>query len=145
MQHHSYSGWGNGDPASSVTMPADCKLGTYVFESWVNGDGTQETDFYPVSVSGTGTKQITQQIDWALTSKAQSTLQYDDDPSNAPGFQPVLFCNVDGCGHFVSMPTEEQPGATTCLMSTQETPTSTGVARHDMIISLVDGKTRTQY
>ena len=91
-----YSVGGNGDPASSVTMPADCKLGTYVFESWVNGDGTQETDFYPVSVSGTGTKQITQQIDWALTSKAQSTLQYDDDPSNAPGFQPVLFCNVDG-------------------------------------------------
>jgi hypothetical protein len=126
-------------------MPADCKVGTYVFESWVNADGTQETDFYPVSVTGTGTKQITQTIDWALTNKAQSTLQYDDDPFNPPGFQPVLFCNVDGSDNFVSMPTQEQPGATTCLMSTTESATSGGVMRHDEIVSLVDGKLRTSY
>ena len=140
-----YTVGGNGDPAASVTMPADCKLGTYVFESWVNTDGTQETDFYPVSVSGSGTKQITQTVDWALTNKQQSTLQYDDDPLHLPDFQPVLFCNVDGQGNFASMPTQEQPGATTCLMSTQETATSSGVMRHDVIVSLVDGKLRTSY
>jgi hypothetical protein len=126
-------------------MPADCKLGTYVFESWVNTDGTQETDFYPVDVTGTGSTQISQSITWALTNKAQSTLQYDDDPLNAPGFQPVLFCEVDGSGNFAGMPTDEQPGATTCLMHTEETPTSGGVLRHDTIISFVDGKLRTSY
>ena len=81
----------------------------------------------------------------ALTNKAQSTLQYDDDPLNAPGFQPVLFCEVDGSGNFAGMPTDEQPGATTCLMHTEETPTSGGVLRHDTIISFVDGKLRTSY
>ena len=141
----SYSVGGNGDPTASVTMPADCKLGTYVFESWVNTDGTQETDFYPVDVTGTGSTQISQSITWALTNKAQSTLQYDDDPLNAPGFQPVLFCEVDGSGNFAGMPTDEQPGATTCLMHTEETPTSGGVLRHDTIISFVDGKLRTSY
>jgi len=141
----SYSVGGNGDPTASVTMPADCKLGTYVFESWVNTDGTQETDFYPVDVTGTGSTQISQSITWALTNKQQSTLQYDDDPLNAPGFQPVLFCEVDGDGNFVGMPTDEQPGATTCLMHTDETPTAGGVLRHDTIISFVDGKLRTSY
>src|SRR3954447_17261622 len=141
----SYSVGGGADPVASVTMPGDCKLGTYVFESWVNADKTQETDFYPVNVSGTGSKQITQDIDWALTNKQQSTLLYDDNPNDSTGFQPVLFCNVDGSGNFVSMPTGEQPGATTCLMSTTETPTSDGVARSDTIISLVDGKLRTSY
>jgi hypothetical protein len=141
----SYQVGGGDDPLSTVTMAADCKLGTYVFESFVNTDKTQETDFYPISVSGEGTKQITQDIDWALTNKQQSTLLYDDNPNDSTGFQPVLFCNVDGSGNFVSMPTDEQPGATTCLMSTTETPTDTGVARSDTIISLVDGKLRTSY
>jgi hypothetical protein len=141
----SYSVGGGADPVASVTMPADCKLGTYVFESWVNADKTQETDFYPVNVTGTGSKQITQDIDWALTNKQQSTLLYDDNPNDSTGFQPVLFCNVDDSGNFVTMPTGEQPGATTCLMSTTETPTSDGVARSDTIISLVDGKLRTSY
>jgi hypothetical protein len=140
-----YTVGGNGDPTASVTMGDSCKLGTYVFESWVNTDGTQETDFYPVSVSGTGTKQISQTIDWALTNKQQSTLQYDDNPNDSTGFQPVLFCNVNADGSFASMPTQEQAGATTCLMSTRETPTQTGVMRHDEIISLIDGKLRTSY
>jgi len=140
-----YSVGGGDDPVSTVTMAADCKLGTYVFESFVNTDKTQETDFYPLQVSGTGTKQITQDIDWALTNKQQSTLLYDDNPNDSTGFQPVLFCNVDGDGNFVSMPTDEQPGATTCLMSTTETPSADGVARSDTIISLVDGKLRTSY
>jgi len=140
-----YQVGGGDDPVSTVTMAADCKLGTYVFETFVNTDKTQETDFYPISVTGTGSKQIEQDIDWALTNKQQSTLLYDDNPNDSTGFQPVLFCNVDGEGNFASMPTGEQPGATTCLMSTTETPTSDGVARSDTIISLVDGKLRTSY
>jgi len=47
--------------------------------------------------------------------------------------------------HGVGMPTDEQPGATTCLMHTDETPTAGGVLRHDTIISFVDGKLRTSY
>jgi hypothetical protein len=140
-----YTAGGGDDPVSTVTLSDGCKPGTYVFESFVNSDKTQETDFYPLDVTGTGQRQITQDIDWALTNKQQSSLLYDDDPNDSTGFQPVLFCNVDADKNFVSMPTDEQPGATTCLMSTTETPTQDGVARSDTIISLVDGKLRTSY
>jgi hypothetical protein len=143
---YSVGGGNTGDPSGSVTMPAECKTGTYIFESWVNPDGTQETDFYPVHITGgTGSTQVTQSITWPLSNKGQATLQYDDDPSNPPGFQPVLFCDVDSQGNFTGMPVDEQPGATTCLMHTDETPTSGGVIRHDTIITSVDGKLRTSY
>jgi hypothetical protein len=133
---------GNGDPLSSITISAaDCKPGEFVFESFVFTDGTQETDFYPVVSTGGAGQPATQTVAWALTTKAQSTLVYDDNLNF--GFRPVLFCNVNAQGNFVSMPTGQQTGATTCLMNTTENPSAGGVQRTDTLVTLVDGKLRT--
>jgi hypothetical protein len=130
---------GGGDPVSSITISsAHCKTGEFVFESWVKPDGTQETDFYPTVPTGS-TQPATQEVKWALTDKGQSTLMYDDDPTDNVGFKAVQFCETDGTSF--SMPT----GETTCLEKTTEDATPSGVARTDTILTLVDGKLRTSY
>jgi hypothetical protein len=133
-----YTVGGNGDPLSSITISAaNCKAGKFVFESWVKPDGTQETDFYPTVSSGSS-QPATQTVAWALSSKSQSTLTYDDNLGF--GFRQVLFCNTDAQGNFQSMPTGQQTGASTCLMNTTENASQGGVNRTDTIVTMVDGK-----
>ena len=93
------------------------KPGLFVFEAWIRANNTQETDFYPTFTGGSS-NPVTQTVNWALTSKVQSTLEYDDNRGH--GFRDVLFCvkNADGSYSMPASPVD----TTTCLKSTSENP-----------------------
>lgn len=142
-------GDGTNEPYAEVTVkPGECKPGEYVFESWISG-GEQTVAFYP-TFPKTGTLvPIEQHFEWVIDGdKTQSNLYYDDDVPGVPE-RKMLFCNVvsDGADGWVydSMPAPVAPDAdphTTCLMSTTEVATTTGVYRVDITITLVDGTVR---
>jgi hypothetical protein len=135
---------GNGttEPYATVTLyPPNCKPGEYVFESWVDSNGDQKVAFYPTFPKTNNLVPITQSVDWVIDGdKSQRTLFYNDNVAGVPD-RAVLFCNADSNG-YVSMPDPVAPDTaahTTCLLSTTETATATGVLRHDEVVTLVDG------
>ncbi|MEX0985000.1 MAG: SdrD B-like domain-containing protein [Actinomycetota bacterium] len=138
-------GDGETEPEATVTFSQDaCKPGEYIFESWILATGDQQVSFYP-TFPKTGTLvPITQVVDWVIDDdKSQRDLWYDDDVAGVPE-RKVLFCEVDASGDFFDMPDPVAPDDdphTTCLMSTSEMATPSGVGRHDVIVTIVDGKT----
>lgn len=137
-------GDGINDPIGTIQVdPEACKPGEYVFETWVSGN-EQFAEFYPTfDTSGTPLVPFVETYEWVINdNRTQQTLFYDDDGDGGVPEREMLFCVVDTQGNFAAFPGPVSPDTaphTSCLLSTTEVPTGTGVLRHDTVYTEIDG------